>query len=271
MSMSDHLRIGQGHSNNIDSTGKRVSPPPAPSRSPPPHVVASPLLLPPPLLGRGSLLVISRRVVLILRTSLPPTSLSAVTARLSAFLIKLSAFGLPVFPSKINGFRLLAFGFQLASELWSQQQKKYKNHHQLEAQRKYTADGAGAAVECGMTFKFLANYYQELFPVTFLLAPKQTNCLPGKASEQLPGIFCPVLAQDYQSCHSSPPPFYCLCSSTALSRIVFTSTFAASRKPANLMQSTTASDDLYTVISYKRSEPKQVKSTMNNKNRATTQ
>ncbi|KAK7582664.1 hypothetical protein V9T40_014109 [Parthenolecanium corni] len=36
---------------------------------------------------------------------------------LSAFLIKLSAFGLPVFPSKINGFRLLAFGFQLASEL----------------------------------------------------------------------------------------------------------------------------------------------------------
>ncbi|KAK7574161.1 hypothetical protein V9T40_011352 [Parthenolecanium corni] len=35
----------------------------------------------------------------------------------SPFLIKLSAFGLPVFPSKINGFRLLAFGFQLASEL----------------------------------------------------------------------------------------------------------------------------------------------------------
>lgn len=41
---------------------------------------------------------------------------------------------------------------------------------------------------------------------------------------------------------------------------------AYSRKPANFRQSTTASDDLYTVISYKRSEPKQVKSTMNNKN-----
>ncbi|KAK7576112.1 hypothetical protein V9T40_012398 [Parthenolecanium corni] len=39
----------------------------------------------------------------------------------------------------------------------------------------------------------------ELFPVTFLLASEQTNCLPGKASEQLPGIFRPVLAQDYQS------------------------------------------------------------------------
>ncbi|KAK7575641.1 hypothetical protein V9T40_011927 [Parthenolecanium corni] len=50
-----------------------------------------------------------------------------------------------------------------------------------------------------LTFKLLANYYQELFPVTFLLAPEQTNCLPGKASEQLPGIFRPVLAQDYQS------------------------------------------------------------------------
>ncbi|KAK7590323.1 hypothetical protein V9T40_001936 [Parthenolecanium corni] len=50
-----------------------------------------------------------------------------------------------------------------------------------------------------MTFKLLANYYQELFPVTFLLASEQTNCLPGKASEQLPGIFRPVLAQDYQS------------------------------------------------------------------------
>ncbi|KAK7604380.1 hypothetical protein V9T40_005566 [Parthenolecanium corni] len=49
------------------------------------------------------------------------------------------------------------------------------------------------------TFKLLANYYQELFPVTFLLVPEQTNCLPGKASEQLPGIFRPVLAQDYQS------------------------------------------------------------------------
>ncbi|KAK7576207.1 hypothetical protein V9T40_012493 [Parthenolecanium corni] len=50
-----------------------------------------------------------------------------------------------------------------------------------------------------LTFKLLANYYQELFPVTFLLASEQTNCLPGKASEQLPGIFRPVLAQDYQS------------------------------------------------------------------------
>ncbi|KAK7580404.1 hypothetical protein V9T40_001033 [Parthenolecanium corni] len=49
------------------------------------------------------------------------------------------------------------------------------------------------------TFKLLANYYQELFPVTFLLASEQTNCLPGKASEQLPGIFRPALAQDYQS------------------------------------------------------------------------
>ncbi|KAK7574369.1 hypothetical protein V9T40_011560 [Parthenolecanium corni] len=50
------------------------------------------------------------------------------------------------------------------------------------------------------TFKLLANFYQELFPVTFLVASEQTNCLPGKASEQLPGIFRPVLAQNYQSC-----------------------------------------------------------------------
>ncbi|KAK7604999.1 hypothetical protein V9T40_006185 [Parthenolecanium corni] len=42
-------------------------------------------------------------------------------------------------------------------------------------------------------------FKQELFPVTFLVASEQTNCLPGKASEQLPGIFRPVLAQNYQS------------------------------------------------------------------------
>ncbi|KAK7591108.1 hypothetical protein V9T40_002721 [Parthenolecanium corni] len=47
------------------------------------------------------------------------SSLHQSSEALSAFLIKLSAFGLPVFPSKINGFRLLAFGFQLASELCS--------------------------------------------------------------------------------------------------------------------------------------------------------
>ncbi|KAK7595118.1 hypothetical protein V9T40_001551 [Parthenolecanium corni] len=58
----------------------------------------------------------------------------------------------------------------------------------------------GLGVEFSLwTFNLLANYYQELFPVTFLLASEQTNCLPGKASEQLPGIFRPVLAQDYQS------------------------------------------------------------------------
>ncbi|KAK7571952.1 hypothetical protein V9T40_014424 [Parthenolecanium corni] len=39
----------------------------------------------------------------------------------------------------------------------------------------------------------IENLYSELFPVTFLLAPEQTNCLPGKASEQLPGIFRPKL------------------------------------------------------------------------------
>ncbi|KAK7590098.1 hypothetical protein V9T40_001711 [Parthenolecanium corni] len=33
---------------------------------------------------------------------------------------------------------------------------------------------------------------EELFPVTFLVASEQTNCLPGKASEQLPGIFRPI-------------------------------------------------------------------------------
>ncbi|KAK7576285.1 hypothetical protein V9T40_012571 [Parthenolecanium corni] len=46
----------------------------------------------------------------------------------------------------------------------------------------------------------------ELFPVTFLVASEQTNCLPGKASEQLPGIFRPVLAQNYQSCLLSSVP-----------------------------------------------------------------
>ncbi|KAK7605008.1 hypothetical protein V9T40_006194 [Parthenolecanium corni] len=68
-----------------------------------------------------------------------------------------------------------------------QQRKKFPHVFQCEATVLRT------------TFKLLANFYQELFPVTFLVASEQTNCLPGKASEQLPGIFRPVLAQNYQS------------------------------------------------------------------------